>query len=38
MRLGRTLNWDADREEIVGDRQANAFLCREQRRGYEVPS
>ncbi|QDS96401.1 Alpha-N-acetylgalactosaminidase [Roseimaritima multifibrata] len=36
MRLGRELNWDADKREIVGDAQANAFLSRENRKGYEI--
>src|SRR5262249_34599222 len=36
MRLGRKLTWDASREEIVGDAEANAFQRREQRKGYET--
>ncbi|MCA9208744.1 MAG: Gfo/Idh/MocA family oxidoreductase [Planctomycetales bacterium] len=36
MRLGRELNWDADKREIVGDDQANSFLTRENRKGYEI--
>ncbi len=37
MRLGgRKLNWDAEKEEIIGDAEANAFLTRPQRAGYEV--
>ncbi len=36
MRLGRELQWDADRREIVGDEQANAFLTRDTRAGYEI--
>jgi len=36
MRLGRDLNWDAERREITGDDQANAFLSRESRKGYET--
>ncbi|MCC9608659.1 Gfo/Idh/MocA family oxidoreductase [Blastopirellula sp. JC732] len=36
MRLGRDLNWDASKREIVGDDQANAFLARESRKGYEI--
>ncbi|MEM9657790.1 MAG: gfo/Idh/MocA family oxidoreductase, partial [Planctomycetota bacterium] len=35
-RLGRDLKWDADREQIVGDDQANAMLARPYREGYEV--
>lgn len=36
MRLGRKLNWDPDKREIVGDTQANSFLARESRAGYEI--
>jgi len=36
MRLGRELNWDPVRREIVGDDQANSFLAREYRQGYEI--
>jgi len=36
MRLGRPLAWDPVRREIVGDAQANAFLARESRKGYEI--
>lgn len=36
MRLGRPLNWDADKREVVGDDQANSFLSRESRKGYEI--
>jgi predicted dehydrogenase len=36
IRLGRPLRWDADKEEIVGDTEANTRLSREQRRGYEI--
>ena len=36
MRLDRSLEWDPDRREIVGDKQANAFLAREYRKGYEI--
>lgn len=36
MRLGRDLNWDPNKREIVGDSQANAFLARENRKGYEI--
>lgn len=35
-RFGRSLNWDDAREEIVGDDQANAFLSRPYREGYEI--
>lgn len=36
MRLGRELNWDAAKREIVGDPQANSFLARESRKGFEI--
>ncbi|MEZ6095419.1 MAG: Gfo/Idh/MocA family oxidoreductase [Pirellulaceae bacterium] len=36
MRLDRELNWDADIRQIVGDDEANAFLQRENRSGYEI--
>lgn len=36
LRLGRTLSWDPDKEEFVGDSEANALLSRPQRDGFEV--
>jgi predicted dehydrogenase len=36
MRLGRELNWDPARREIIGDDQANAFLARESRKEFEI--
>jgi hypothetical protein len=36
MRLGRPLKWDPQTETFVGDDQANTWLSREQRSGYEV--
>lgn len=36
MRLGRDLNWDPVKRRIVGDAEANAFLSRENREGYEI--
>ena len=36
MRLGRELAWDPVARQIVGDPQANAFLARESRKGYEI--
>ena len=35
-RFGRDLKWDAKNEVIVGDDQANAFLSRPYRKGYEI--
>jgi hypothetical protein len=36
MRVGRPLAWDPDKRVIVGDDQANSFLSRESRKGYEI--
>ncbi len=36
MRVGRKLKWDPQAEEFVGDAEANQYLKREQRSGYEV--
>ena len=36
MRLGRELKWDPVKREIAGDPQANSFLVRESRKGYEI--
>ena len=34
MRLGRPLRWDPERERFVGDREANEYLAREQRKPF----
>ena len=36
-KLGRKLTWDAATETFPGDREANALLIREPRKGYELP-
>jgi myo-inositol 2-dehydrogenase/D-chiro-inositol 1-dehydrogenase len=36
MRLGRKLNWNPDTEQVVGDDEANGWLKREQRKGFEI--
>lgn len=36
IRLGRTLHWDPDREQFVNAPEANTFLSRPARDGYEV--
>lgn len=36
MRLGRELKWDPAKREIIGDSQANSFLARESRKGFEI--
>ena len=35
-RLGRDLKWDNAKEEITGDDEANSFLARPYRKGYEI--
>src|SRR5262249_16928289 len=35
--LGRRLRWDPDKEEFVGDQEANALRSRPRRKGYELP-
>jgi predicted dehydrogenase len=37
IRLGRKLQWDPEKETIVGDEEALAWMTRPQRKGYEVP-
>ncbi len=36
MRLGRTLKWNPDQEQFIDDAEANTWLRREQRSGYEI--
>ena len=36
MRLGRKLRWDPAAEQFVGDDEANTWLSRPQRKGYEI--
>jgi hypothetical protein len=36
IRLGRELKWDPSKREIIGDPEANSFLGRESRKGYEI--
>jgi len=36
MRLGRKLTYDPKQEQFVGDAQANTFIERKQRTGYEI--
>lgn len=36
IRLGRRIEWDPVTEQIVGDPEANQWLGREQRKGYEI--
>ncbi len=36
IRLGRDLRWDPKEEKILGDEEAQAWLSRPQRKGYEI--
>jgi predicted dehydrogenase len=36
MRLGRSLTWNPETEQLVGDNEAQAWQAREQRKGYEI--
>ena len=36
LRQGRQLQWDPAQEQIVGDDEANRWLSRPQRAGYEI--
>ena len=36
-RLGRSLRWDADKEEIVGDAAASRWLSRRYRKPWSLP-
>ncbi len=36
--LGRELRWDPEKEQVVGDPEANALLDRPRRKGWELPS
>ena len=36
MRLGRAVQWDPVKREVMDDAQANSFLARENRKGFEI--
>nr|MBA3481673.1 gfo/Idh/MocA family oxidoreductase [Pirellulales bacterium] len=36
LRLDREIKWNPEKEEIIGDEQAQSFVSREQRKGYEI--
>ena len=36
--VGRNLKWDPVKEEFIGDAEANTWLKREQRKGFETPT
>ncbi len=38
MKVGRSLQWDAATETIVGDPEANKLLRRAYRKGWEYPA
>jgi predicted dehydrogenase len=38
LKLGRSIKWDADKERVVGDDEANALLKREYRGEWEYPT
>lgn len=35
--LGRKLKWDPDKEQFIGDEEANQMISRPRRKGYELP-
>jgi predicted dehydrogenase len=35
-RLGRKINWDPKRQQVIDDPQAAAMIAREKRKGYEI--
>ena len=35
-RFNRVIQWDSEKETIVGDDQAQAFFGRERRKGFEL--
>jgi hypothetical protein len=36
--LGRPLRWNPQREQFIGDEEANALLDRPRRAGFELPT
>ncbi len=36
IRLQRPIKWDPEKEQIIGDDEANSFVKRSQRQGYEI--
>ncbi len=36
--VGRSLKWDPEKEVFIGDAEANTWLNREHRKGYELPA
>jgi len=38
MRVGRRLKFDAGQERFINDAEANTYLTKEYRKGYELPT
>lgn len=38
LKVGRSIDWDGDKERIIGDEAANRLLRREYRKGWEYPA
>ncbi len=37
LRVGRKIQWDAEREQVIGDEEANTLVRREYRPPWELP-
>lgn len=37
-RTGRTIHWDAQKEEVIGDREASHQLTKQYRAPWELPA
>jgi hypothetical protein len=38
LKLGRSVDWDGEKERVVGDDAANRLLRRDYRKGWEFPA
>jgi hypothetical protein len=38
MRVGRRLRFDTNRERFINDAEANTYLTKKYRKGYELPT
>jgi hypothetical protein len=38
MRVGRRLKFDTEHERFINDDEANTYLTKEYRKGYELPT
>ena len=36
IRLGRKIKWDPKKEQVIGDKEANKWQSRKQRKGFET--